>query len=69
MRLSSMPGYYLDSIAAIELLSHNAATPAPADADEIALVSGLTLDPVDGNPGFTVSPARCPRRRLHDRRA
>jgi hypothetical protein len=51
--LASVPGYSLNSVVDAELLDLKVNPPAPADPDELALVSGLDVDPPSGNPGFT----------------
>jgi hypothetical protein len=51
--LASVPGYTLNSVVGAELLDLNVNPPAPADPNEIALVSGLDVDPTPGTPGFT----------------
>lgn len=51
--LASVPGYALNSVLAAELLDLNVSPPAPANPDEMALVSGMDVDPVPSTPGFT----------------
>jgi hypothetical protein len=51
--LASVPGYALNAVESAELLDLNVNPPVPADPDEIALVSGLDVDPVPSTPGFT----------------
>lgn len=51
--LATVPGFSLNSVATVELLDLNVNPPAPADEDDIAIVSGMDVDPTNGEPGFT----------------
>jgi hypothetical protein len=51
--LATVPGYTLNAIESAELIYLNVNPPAPPDPAEIALVSGLDVNPSQGNPGFT----------------
>lgn len=51
--LATVPGFTLNSVATVELLDLNVNPPAPADEDDIAIVSGMDVDPTNGEPGFT----------------
>jgi hypothetical protein len=51
--LASVPGYALNDIESAELIDLNVNPPAPADPDEMKLVSGMDVDPVPSTPGFT----------------
>jgi len=48
-----VPGYSLNAIESAELLDLNVNPPVPADPAEMALVSGMDVDPAVSNPGFT----------------
>jgi hypothetical protein len=51
--LASVPGYTRNAVVGAELLDLNVNPPAPANPEEMALVSGLDVDPVPSTPGFT----------------
>lgn len=51
--LASVPGYSLNAIESAALTDLNVNPPAPADPDEMALVSGMDIDPPASQPGFT----------------
>jgi hypothetical protein len=48
-----VPGYFLNAVVGAELLDLNVNPPAPADPEEMALVSGLEPPPPQTSPGWT----------------
>jgi hypothetical protein len=52
--LASVEGFKLSSIEAASISNMMVSPPAPADAADIELVSGLGTDPTSGWPGYTV---------------
>jgi hypothetical protein len=51
--LATVPGYALNAVEAAELMDLSVSPPVPADPDEIALVSGMDVEPTPSAPGFT----------------
>ena len=51
--VASTGGYNLASIKKAEIVNLMVSPPAPANPDDIALVSGLATDPATSWPGFT----------------